>query len=61
MSERVQAPRVQAPDFVRRPAGGGWLVLLGGGELTFGETYEADVAWLAHTGPGPVGFVPAAS
>jgi cyanophycinase-like exopeptidase len=61
MSERVQAPRVQAPDFVRRPAGDGWLALLGGGEFSFGETHEADVAWLAHTEPGPIGFVPAAS
>jgi cyanophycinase-like exopeptidase len=53
--------RVEVPEFVRRPAGDGWLALLGGGELTFGETYEADAAWLAHAGPGPIGFVPAAS
>ncbi|HNZ96114.1 MAG TPA: Type 1 glutamine amidotransferase-like domain-containing protein [Thermoanaerobaculia bacterium] len=39
----------------------GWLALLGGGEFTFGETEEADLAWLARTPAGPVGFVPAAS
>jgi cyanophycinase-like exopeptidase len=39
----------------------GWLALLGGGELTFGETEEADQAWLDLTPPGPVGFIPAAS
>lgn len=49
------------PDFLRRPPGDGWLALLGGGEITFGETIEADDAWLAHTGEGPIGFVPAAS
>jgi cyanophycinase-like exopeptidase len=40
---------------------GGWLVLLGGGEFSFGETAEADRAWLEKCPPGPVGFVPAAS
>jgi cyanophycinase-like exopeptidase len=39
----------------------GWLALLGGGELTFGETEEADQAWIEHAPPGPVGFIPAAS
>jgi hypothetical protein len=39
----------------------GWLALLGGGEFSFGETLDADRAWLARCGPGPVGFVPAAS
>ncbi len=39
----------------------GWLALLGGGEFSFGETLDADRAWLALCGPGPVGFVPAAS
>lgn len=42
-------------------ASGGWLVLVGGGEFSFGETLEADRAWLEKVGPGPVGFVPAAS
>jgi cyanophycinase-like exopeptidase len=40
---------------------GGWLVLLGGGEFTFGETEEVDEAWLELVPPGPIGFVPAAS
>ncbi|HVS03039.1 MAG TPA: Type 1 glutamine amidotransferase-like domain-containing protein [Thermoanaerobaculia bacterium] len=44
-----------------RPAGGGWLALLGGGEFSFGETLDADRAWLEKTPPGPIGFVPAAS
>lgn len=39
----------------------GWLALLGGGEFTFGETEEADRAWLERCPPGPVGFLPAAS
>jgi hypothetical protein len=39
----------------------GWLVLVGGGEFSFGETLEADRAWLERTPAGPVGFVPAAS
>ncbi len=46
--------------FERLP-GTGWLALLGGGEFSFGETLEADRAWLARTAPGAVGFVPAAS
>lgn len=40
---------------------GGWLALLGGGEFSFGETAEADRFWLEKAGPGPIGFVPAAS
>jgi cyanophycinase-like exopeptidase len=44
-----------------RPPHQGWLALLGGGEFTFGETLDADRAWLEKTGPGPVGFIPAAS
>jgi len=40
---------------------GGWLVLLGGGEFSFGETEEADRVWLEKTPKGAVGFVPAAS
>jgi cyanophycinase-like exopeptidase len=40
---------------------GGWLVLLGGGEFSFGETEEADRVWLEKTPKGVVGFVPAAS
>jgi hypothetical protein len=46
--------------FERCP-GEGWLALLGGGEFSFGETLEADRAWLERCGPGVVGFVPAAS
>ncbi len=44
-----------------RLPGDGWLALLGGGEFSFGETLEADRAWLAKTAPGPIGFIPAAS
>lgn len=40
----------------------GTLALLGGGEFSFGETAEADQAWLDETPEGStVGFVPAAS
>jgi len=39
----------------------GWLALIGGGEFSFGETEEADQAWIERTPPGPVGFIPAAS
>ena len=46
---------------IERISGSGWLALLGGGEFSFGETEEADRAWLAKTPPGPVGFLPAAS
>jgi cyanophycinase-like exopeptidase len=46
--------------FTRVP-GEGWLALLGGGEFTFGETFDADRAWLDKAAPGPVGFLPAAS
>ena len=46
---------------LRRIPGDGWLCLLGGGEFSFGETLEADAAWLEKTAPGSVGFVPAAS
>lgn len=44
-----------------RPAGGGWLALIGGGEFSFGETEFADEAWLEKTPEGTIGFVPAAS
>lgn len=46
---------------LRRPSGGGWLALVGGGEFSFGETVDADAAWLEHAAPGTVGFVPTAS
>ena len=46
---------------IQRVGGAGWLALLGGGEFSFGETAEVDDAWLAHTPPGTVGFLPAAS
>jgi cyanophycinase-like exopeptidase len=46
---------------IRRIRGAGWLALLGGGEFSFGETEDADRAWLARTPPGRVGFLPAAS
>jgi len=44
-----------------RLPGAGWLALLGGGEFSFGQTLEADRAWLAKAAPGPIGFIPAAS
>ncbi len=44
-----------------RIPGKGWIVLIGGGEFSFGETETADEAWLDKTPPGTVGFVPAAS
>jgi cyanophycinase-like exopeptidase len=46
---------------IGRIPGQGWLALLGGGEFSFGETFDADEAWLAKTPPGPIGFIPAAS
>jgi cyanophycinase len=46
---------------LERIAGGGWLALVGGGEFSFGETVEADRAWLAKAPPGTVGFLPTAS
>lgn len=46
---------------VRRLAGNGWIALLGGGEFSFGETLDADRAWLAKVPDGPVGFLPTAS
>lgn len=46
---------------IRRIPGDGWLALLGGGEFSFGETFDADEVWVAKTAPGPVGFIPAAS
>jgi hypothetical protein len=44
-----------------RPPGDGWLALLGGGEFSFGETLDADRAWLDKAAAGPIGFLPAAS
>lgn len=45
-----------------RRAGPGWLVLIGGGEFSFGETEDADRAWLAKVpADGVVGFLPTAS
>lgn len=46
---------------LRRIAGKGWLVLVGGGEFSFGETLEADRAWVERAPEGPVGFLPTAS
>jgi cyanophycinase-like exopeptidase len=46
---------------MRRLPGNGWLVLLGGGEFSFGETLAADRAWLEEAPPGPIGFLPTAS
>lgn len=46
---------------LERLPGAGWLVLVGGGEFSFGETVAADRAWLEKTEAGAVGFIPAAS
>lgn len=46
---------------IRRLPGAGWLALVGGGEFSFGETLEADAAWLGVSPEGPVGFLPTAS
>jgi len=46
---------------IARIPGQGWLALLGGGEFTFGETVDADRAWMAKVPPGSIGFLPAAS
>jgi len=48
-------------DRLRGGGGGGWLVLIGGGEFSFGETSEADAAWLAKVADGPIAFLPTAS
>lgn len=39
----------------------GCLALIGGGEFSFGETLDADRAWLERLTPGPIGFLPTAS
>lgn len=46
---------------LNRPQGKGWLVLVGGGEFSFGETMDADQAWIERAPEGTIGFVPAAS
>lgn len=46
---------------MKRLPGAGWLVLIGGGEFSFGETLAADEAWLGKVGDGAVGFLPTAS
>jgi cyanophycinase-like exopeptidase len=46
---------------MRRLPGSGSLVLLGGGEFSFGETLIADRAWLEVAPDGPIGFLPTAS
>ncbi len=46
---------------IRRVGDQGWLVLLGGGEFSFGETLAADEKWVSKLGEGPIGFLPTAS
>lgn len=46
---------------LERLPGKGWLALIGGGEFSFGETLEADRAWLERSGQGAIGFLPTAS
>ncbi len=48
-------------DGISRIPGTGWLALIGGGEFSFGETEDADRAWMEKVPPGPIGFIPAAS
>jgi len=45
----------------KRIPGAGWLVVIGGGEFSFGETAEIDQGWLQKIADGPVGFLPTAS
>ncbi len=50
------------PLSLRRIEGAGWLALIGGGEFSFGETLEADRAWLDKLEPAAtVRFLPTAS
>ncbi|HKI01638.1 MAG TPA: Type 1 glutamine amidotransferase-like domain-containing protein [Thermoanaerobaculia bacterium] len=49
------------PGEIQRIPGSGWLALLGGGEFSFGETEDADRAWIEKAPAGPVGFIPAAA
>ncbi len=44
-----------------RVPGTGWIVLIGGGEFSFGDTEAVDRAWVAKVAAGSVGFLPAAS
>ena len=46
---------------LNRISGAGWIVLIGGGEFSFGETEAIDRAWLEKAPAGEVGFLPAAS
>jgi len=46
---------------LKRHPGAGWLVLIGGGEFSFGETLAVDQSWLEKAGDGPIGFLPTAS
>lgn len=52
---------MKPPARPNRVPGAGWLCLVGGGEFSFGETEEADRAWLAKAPEGPIGFLPTAS
>lgn len=46
---------------IQRIGDQGWLVLLGGGEFSFGETLALDEMWISKLEEGPVGFLPTAS
>jgi cyanophycinase-like exopeptidase len=54
---------MQQPLILNRPAGRGWIVLIGGGEFSFGETREIDESILSRMPEGNrrVAFIPAAS
>jgi cyanophycinase-like exopeptidase len=45
----------------KRVGGSGTLVLIGGGEFSFGETSEVDAVWTGSAPAGSVGFFPTAS
>ena len=48
-------------ELASRLGGPGQLVLIGGGEFSFGETTQADVLWTGAAMAGSVGFLPTAS
>lgn len=52
----ILSPYLSASD-----SGAGWLALIGGGEITFGETLDADAVWEEKAPEGSIGFLPTAS
>lgn len=60
-TDQTPTPGGLAAGLLAAEWGQGWLVLVGGGEFSFGETEEVDREWLAKAASGPIGFIPAAS